>query len=145
MLKTIAAFMLLAICTGAHAAASCTQQTTRGTWVYTCEGQLPAPGPTSTRMLGSCTASATGYWTCAGNVNLGGQVIPQALQGQAHNNADCTGTITYAHTLGGAPAGTLDISYVISGGGLSIDGLPTNSGGVLSCSLRRIGGSPFDW
>ncbi len=49
-------------------------------------------------------------------------------------------TISYTHTLGGAPAGTLDIEYVIADGGRSISGLAVNSGGVLSCSLRRIGG-----
>lgn len=145
MFKSIATLLLFAVCTTSQAGPSCTQQTTRGTWVYTCEGQLPAPGPTPTRMLGSCTASAAGLWTCSGNVNLGGQIVPQGLQGQAQNNPDCTGKITYNHTLGGAPAGTLEIQYVISGGGLAIDGLPTNSGGVLACSLRRIGGSLFDW
>lgn len=94
-------------------------------------------------MLGTCAASKSAYWTCEGNVNVGGQILSQALRGQAYNNADCTGTIAYAHTVGGAPAGTLEIQYVISGGGLRIDGLPTNSGGVLACSLRRIGGA-FD-
>lgn len=145
MSKSIAALLLLAVCASSQAGTSCTQQTTRGTWMYSCEGSLPAPNPTPTRMLGTCAASATGYWTCTGNVNLGGQIIPHALQGQAHNQPDCTGFISYTHTLGGAPAGTLDIQYVISGGGLALDGLPTNSGGVLSCSLHRIGGSIFDW
>ncbi|MCC6195437.1 MAG: hypothetical protein IT518_13315 [Burkholderiales bacterium] len=144
MVKPITALLLLGLCISAYAGPACTQQTTRGTWAYTCEGQLPAPDPTPTRMLGSCTASSTGYWTCNGNVNLGGQIIPHTLQGQAQNQPDCTGTISYEHTLGGAPAGTLDIRYVIAGGGQSIDGLPTNSGGVLSCSLRRIGRGHFD-
>jgi hypothetical protein len=67
-------------------------------------------------------------------------IIAQHLEGQAKNQADCTGTISYTQTLGGAPAGTLDIDYVISEGGLAINGLPVNTGGVLSCSLKRIGG-----
>jgi hypothetical protein len=59
--------------------------------------------------------------------------------GQANNQANCTGDISYVQTLGGAPAGTLEINYVVSRGGDAISGLPTNSNGVLSCSLRRIG------
>lgn len=121
----------------------CHQQTTRGTWAYTCEGTLPTPSPTSTRMLGTCVASKSAYWNCEGNVNLGGQIIPHSLQGQASNNANCTGFISYAHTLGGVPAGTLDITYVIANNGNELSGLPVNSGGVLSCSLKRIGGD-FD-
>ncbi len=124
----------------ALAAAPCTQQTTRGNWAYTCEGTLPTPSPTSTRMLGTCNASKSAYWTCEGNVNLGGQIIPHSLQGQASNDASCTGFISYTHTLGGAPAGTLDITYVITNGGDELSGLPVNSGGVLSCTLKRIGG-----
>jgi hypothetical protein len=125
--------------TTASAAGSCTPQTTRGDWVYTCEGLLPAPALTPTRILGTCTASKTGYFNCSGTVNLGGQIIPQTLMGQANNQANCTGDISYVQTLGGAPAGTLEINYVVSRGGDAISGLPTNSNGVLSCSLRRIG------
>jgi hypothetical protein len=145
MIKSIAGVAFLVLCTSAQAGPSCTQQTTRGNWMYTCEGQLPAPGPTPTRMLGTCTASASGYWTCNGYLNLGGTVLPHTLQGQAHNQPDCTGNITYAQAIGGAPAGTLDIQYVVSQGGLGIDGLPTNPGAVVSCSLKRYGGCAFDW
>ena len=93
-----------------------------------------------TRILGTCNASKSGYWTCTGNVNLGAGNIPQTLQGQANNNSDCTGTISYTQTLGGTPAGTLDIDYVVSEGGTAINGLPSNPGALLSCSLKRIGG-----
>ena len=120
------------------AAPLCSPQTTRGTWVYTCEGELPIPAMTPARLLGTCTSSRDAYWNCSGSVNLGGLVLPQTLQGQADNNPDCTGTITYANTVGGQSAGNLDIQYVISDGGSSINGLPTNSGGVLACSLKRI-------
>ena len=145
MIKPLSLLLILgAGMSQAYADPSCNQQTTRGAWTYTCEGQLPTPSPTATRMLGTCSASRTGYWTCSGNVNLGGQIIPQGLTGQAYINQNCTGTISYNHTLGGQPAGTLDIDYVVSVGGMQIDGLPVNSGGVLSCSLKRIGLTPFD-
>lgn len=124
--------------TGAFASGNCAPQSTQGAWMYTCEGLLPAPALTPTRILGTCSASKSAYWTCTGTVNLGGLIVPQGLTGQAQNLPNCTGTISYAQTLGGAPAGTLDINYVIFGGGDSISGLPTNSNGVLSCTLRRI-------
>jgi hypothetical protein len=121
----------------AIAAPQCTQQTTRGYWGFTCEGELPAGGA-SLRSLGTCTASRTAFWDCTATVNLGGQIVSQELHGQAHNNADCTGNITYEQTLGGQPAGQLQINYVIFDQGDAIKGLPTNSGGVLACSLKRI-------
>src|SRR4051794_20376910 len=102
-----------------------------------CEGELPAGG-VSLRSLGTCTASRTAFWDCTATVNLGGQIVRQELHGQAQNNSDCTGTITYEQSLGGQPAGQLKINYVIFEQGDAIKGLPTNSGGVLACSLKRI-------
>jgi hypothetical protein len=133
----------LILCAGvssAFAAPACNQQTTRGSWVYICEGTIPtAPGESaSARILGTCNASRLGFFNCTGYVNLGDGPIPQTLQGQANNNADCTGTISYTQTLGGAPAGTLDIDYVVSEGGTAINGLPVNPGALLSCTLKRI-------
>jgi hypothetical protein len=131
---------LAAMASSAWATTPCDQKLTRGSWMYTCEGTLPGPaGPTATRMLGTCSASRSAYWTCSGTVNLGGAILPQELVGQATNHPNCTGTISYAHTLGGQSAGVLEINYVIFRSGNAISGLPVNSGGVLSCSLRRIG------
>lgn len=126
----------------ASAAPPCTQQSTWGAWMYTCEGLLPGPPAgalTPTRILGTCSASRSAYWTCEGTVNLGGLIVSQGLVGQANNHANCTGTISYEQTLGGAPAGLLDIRYVVHDGADAISGLPVNPGVVLSCSLRRIG------
>jgi len=41
-------------------------------------------------------------------------------------------------------AGQLKINYVIFDQGDAIKGLPTNSGGVLTCSLKRINRSEGD-
>lgn len=119
-------------------AGTCNAATTTGAWVYTCEGTLPAPTQTNTRILGNCTASRTGYFSCTGTVNLGGQILSQGLNGQATTLQNCTGTISYAQTVGGYPAPNLDITYVVSQVGGVINGLPTNSGGVLACTLKRI-------
>lgn len=118
--------------------AGCSALTTRGTWVYTCEGTLPAPAQTATRILGRCSASRAGYFNCLGTVNLGGQIVSQGLQGQAVTLPNCTGTISYAQSLNNTYVNQLDINFVVSEGGDTIDGLPTNSGGVLSCKLKRI-------
>ncbi len=120
--------------TAAIAAPECKQQTTRGHWMYTCEGDLGAPA----RALGTCAASPTAFWQCSGRVNVGGGIHQQTFVGQAHNNEDCTGTITYTTTFDGQPSGLLDIEYVIYEHGSAIKGLPLNSGGVLACSLNRI-------
>lgn len=124
----------------------CTSRTTRGAWQYTCEGVLPAgfvPGAAlvQARLLGTCAASESGFFSCLGSFNVGGFVVQQrhTLQGQAVTNDDCTGTISYTATVFDQPAGTLDIQYVVFDGGNQISGLPVNSGGVLACSLHRIG------
>lgn len=135
-------FAPVVLCVAASSALAtnplCNQHTTEGSWMYTCEGTLPAPAQTSTRILGSCKSSRSGFFSCHGTVNLGGQIISQGLEGQANTLPNCTGTISYDQMLGGAYAGKLDIQYVIYGDGNSISGLPVNSGGVLSCSLKRI-------
>jgi hypothetical protein len=119
------------------AAPLCTQQTTRGYWGYTCEGELPVGVPV--RILGTCTSSRAAHWECSGTVNDGGVILEQLLVGDAFNNPNCTGQISYTQTLGGTTLPVpLDINYVILDHGDTIQGLPTNSGGVLSCSLKRI-------
>jgi hypothetical protein len=138
ILRSLAMACLGATAVPVSAGAPCAAHTTRGTWMYTCEGTLPAPAQTATRILGSCTASKTGYFNCSGTVNLGGQILSQGLQGQATTLPNCTGTISYSQTVAGFPAPNLDINYVVTEGGGAINGLPTNSGGVLSCSLKRI-------
>ena len=137
-LSSLAAVCFATLTASASPAPSCNAQTTRGAWMYMCEGTLPSPGQTATRILGSCTSSKTGYFSCTGTVNLGGQILSQGLQGQATTLPNCTGTISYIQTVAGYPAPNLDINYVVSEGGNAINGLPTNSGGVLSCTLKRI-------
>ena len=128
----------------AMAGGQCNQQTTRGAWQYTCDGYLvpPPPAPPAlvpSRILGTCTASKTAYWSCSGTVNLGGTILQQGLNGQASNNNDCTGTITYTQTIFGQPAPDLQIQYVISDNGDTIKGLPVSPNQVLSCLLNRTG------
>ena len=136
----IGAALLFGLCaSSSFAAQRCDAETTQGTWVYTCEGTLPTPSQTNTRLLGRCSASRTGYFSCEGSANVGTQILSQTLQGQAQTNANCTGRILYSQTINGAPAAPLDIQYVVSEKGDAISGLPTNSGGVLSCRLARIG------
>ena len=100
----------------ALAGQQCSPHTTRGFWVAACDGYLaPAPGAPlqPTRLLATCTSSRTAFWDCEGTVNVGGQILPQVLHGQANNNPDCTGTITYTQTIFGQPAPDLNIRYVI--------------------------------
>ena len=119
-----------------HAGPSCSQHTTVGSWAFKCEGEVPIG--VATRSLGTCTATRDAFWRCAGQINAGGTILQQEVQGQAHNNSDCTGTIVYDQKINGAPAGQLSINYVILDHGDEIWGLPLNSGGVLACTLRRI-------
>ena len=108
------AFVLVPLCfvaLPALAGQHCSPQTTRGSWAYTCDGYLA------------------------------GQILPQTLHGQANNNENCTGTITYTQTIFGQPAPDLNIRYVILDYGDTIKGLPVDQGQVLSCVLNRMSNS----
>lgn len=96
------------------------------------------------RVLGTCVTSRDAHWVCSGKVNDGGFILDQGLTGDAQNNENCTGTITYTQTLTGFPVSLLTIDYVILDGGDTIKGLPLNSGGVLSCSLNRLSNDGHD-
>jgi hypothetical protein len=129
------------IATPALANNSCNAQTTRGFYGFTCDGYLaPAAGAPlqPARSLGTCNSDRNGNITCEATVNVGGQPLQQALKGQAMNNADCTGTITYQQTIFGQPAPDLHIRYFILNDGDTLHGLPLDSGQVLSCTLKRI-------
>jgi hypothetical protein len=122
----------------AFAGDSCNQQMTAGSWVVRCEGLLPGPGGLAdARVLGTCSVSKDALWNCTASANLGGTIVNQTLQGQAQNNADCTGFISYEQQINGQPAPPLDANYVILEGGDVIWGLPI-SGGITSCTLRRV-------
>jgi hypothetical protein len=143
----LAVLPLFCLALPAIAGPQCTPKTTRGTWEYTCEGFLaPTQGAplAASRLLGTCTASESGYFDCLGSFNIGGFVGQQVqtLRGQANTNEDCTGTISYQQTVFGQMAPNLDIQYVVWDDGDRISGLPVNSGGVLSCSLHRMSKSP---
>jgi hypothetical protein len=134
-LSTIVAISSALLSSAAIAGPACTQRTTTGTWAFKCEGELPVGVPT--RSLGTCATSKEAYWRCAGQVNAGGAILQQEVEGQATNRADCTGHIVYDQKIDGAPAGQLEINYVILDNGDAIWGLPLNSGGVLACVLQR--------
>jgi hypothetical protein len=140
------AFVLVPLCfvaLPAFAGQYCSQQTIRGFWAYTCDGYL-APAPAAplqpARILGTCNISKTAYADCEGTANVGGTLLVQALHGQAYNDQDCTGTITYSQTIYGQPAPDLNIRYVILDNGSTIKGLPIDQGQVLSCVLNRMSG-----
>lgn len=142
MKRTLITFAILStVALPVLAEPSCRAKTTRGFWAATCDGYL-ALGPGAplqpTRILGTCNATATEFWTCEASVNVAGQVFPQALQGQANTEPNCTGTITYTQTISGQPAPDLNIRYVVLDNGDSIKGLPIDPGQVLSCVLNRI-------
>ena len=142
-MSTFVLGLLCLVALPALAAPHCAPQTTQGYWEGTCDGYLTPPPPAPavlvpSRLLATCTASKTAYWECKGTLNLGGTILEQALHGQANNNSDCTGTITYTQTIFGQPAPDLNIRYVIRDNGDTINGLPVDPGQVLSCVLHRI-------
>ena len=135
----VAAVLFVATVSPALAGPACTQKMTAGNWAVRCEGELPTmAGLAPTRSLYICTVTREGQWECSGTANLGGTLVSQTLLGQAQNEPDCTGFIHYEQTFNGQPGPPLEANYVILDDGSAIWGLPTNSGGVLACTLSRI-------
>ena len=122
-LNHVTAIGMALLASTAFAAPACKQHTTTGTWAFKCEGELPVAVPA--RSLGTCVTSKEAYWRCTGQANAGGTILQQELQGQASNHADCTGNIVYDQKINGAPAGQLDINYVIVDNGNAIWGSAT--------------------
>jgi hypothetical protein len=138
--QACAAILCTLIVSPAVAGPAC-DKSSQGTWVVRCEGELPGPGGLAlTRLLGHCNVNRSNYWTCDANANLGGVRVQQTQQGQAQNNADCTGFITFQQTFNGFPGPSLDIDYAILDNGDEIWGLPrpVNPGEVLACTLKRV-------
>jgi len=132
-------FVVLA-CSGLFAQ-SCSTRTTVGRYVVTCDGFL-TPGPNAplvpAKILATATADTNGTFSGPGTISLGGTVIPMSVVGTEQINRDCTGTISYNLTLGGQPGPPLDIAFVVSDGGLTINGLVTDQGAVFGCTLKRM-------
>ena len=126
----------------AIAAPQCTQQTTRGNWGFTCEGELPAGGA-SLRSLGTCTASLS---VTANKKTVSGtrEAIVVVYEGAVDARI---GTFRLqADKLSVFDGRNLIVAdgNVVFDQGDVIKGLPTNSGGVLACSLKRINLSEDD-
>jgi hypothetical protein len=112
-----------------------------GYWEATCDGYLtpPPPAPQGIATPGHLYEQQDGLLELSRyREPRRDEILEQALDGQANNNADCTGTITYTQTIFGQPAPDLNIRYVIWDQGDRISGLPVDAGSVLSCSLHRI-------
>lgn len=127
--------------------AACSAETTRGFYAFICEGHATAlpPAPPSLvpiRYFGTCTGDRAAFIRCEGTFNVGGQIVPVDVTGQASTNPDCTGTITYDQFIGTQPIGQLMIRYVALDGGDTLWGVPTGNvpptPQVMSCHLRRI-------
>jgi len=122
-------------------AQSCSTRSTVGRYVVTCDGFLtPAQNAplVPAKILATATADNNGTFSGPGTISLGGTVIPMSVVGTEHINQDCTGTISYNLTLGGQPGPPLDITFVVSDAGYTINGLVTDQGAVFSCTLKRM-------
>ena len=120
---------------------SCSTRTTVGRYVVTCDGFL-TPGQNAllvpAKILATATADKNGTFSGPGTISLGGTVLPMSVVGTEKLNQDCTGTISYNLTLAGQPGPPLDITFVVSDGGLTISGLVTDQGAVFGCTLKRM-------
>ena len=133
---------LLSLAAGPALADSiCSTHTIRGNYGVTCTGNL-MPGPnaplTPVRILGTCTSTLEGVFTCEGTMSLAGTIMSQTMTGKAVVDENCTGTIKYTQTLDGNPAPDMNIRFLIFENGQLIKGLPVDKGTNLACTLKRM-------
>jgi hypothetical protein len=125
----------------ASAASSCTAKTTEGYRGFVCEGYASlAPGAPQlpVRILGTCTATESAFFSCNGIANLSGTVLPIQLQGPGTIEPDCTGHITYQQTIAGQPAPPVTVALVVFDHGNVVKSMSLGSTGVLACESERI-------
>ena len=123
------------------AASSCTSKTTEGYRGFVCEGYaslVPGAPQLPVRILGTCTATESGFFSCDGTANLSGTVLPIQLQGPGMIEPDCTGQITYRQTIAGQPAPDVTVALVVFDDGDVVKSMSLGSTGVLACSSERI-------
>ena len=78
---------------------------------------------------------------CKGTANVGGTILLQGLYGQANNDQNCTGSITYTQTIIGHRGPRSESPVCDTGNGDMIKGLPVDPDQVLSCLLNRTSNS----
>jgi hypothetical protein len=135
------AISLFVLCAGASAESVCSTHTIRGSWGVTCEGNLsPAENaPLSPiRILGTCTSTIDGVFTCEATVSLGGMILTQTMTGKANVDENCTGTVKYTQKLNGGPAPDMNIRFLIFDNGKTIKGQPVDRGSNLACTLTKM-------
>jgi hypothetical protein len=118
----------------------CSNRTNTGKYVTVCDGFLtPAPGAPSVpaKLLGVAIVDRYGNITGDGTVSIGGMIVQQTVQGTETVNPDCTGSITYQTWINGQPGPPLSFTFILSQNGDLTNGLSTDSGSVLSCTLTR--------
>jgi hypothetical protein len=145
MKNHIAALALAALFVALSAAQAkaqdkCSNRTTTGKYVVVCNGFLtPAPNAplVPAKELALAVGDRSGTFTATGTISVGGTILKATVKGTQQLNPDCTGTITYQQTIDGQPGPPLDITFIVSQNGDTVDGLVTDPGAVFACKLTR--------
>ena len=133
--------LLLISATLASAQASCSNKSAKGTYGYSCSGVAPNPANglkvEPFAAYGVVTADGKGQWNGYGKVSFNGAVLPWThdTHEPAIVNPDCTGSVTYAVTVGGNPVPDAHFEFVIVDDGREIKGFPIDTGYAVSCQL----------
>ncbi len=119
--------------------------TTHGTYGFICSGFI-SPAANAPQVpfsaLGTASANLQGVFTGSAKASIGGAIVTWTVVGTQNLKSDCTGTITYAQTLGGQPAGVININYQVLDNGKEIRGMPVDTGTNIICNLRLMTRSP---
>jgi len=83
-------------------------------------------------------ADKEGTFSGTGDVNIGGTIVKQVVNGTEKLNPDCTGSITYHTTVNGNPGPDIHFDFIVGDQGRKIYGMATDPGTVLSCTLTKM-------
>lgn len=150
---TLVALPLVAIADGGNDVQHACSVKTRGPYGFQCQGTADAGGGLApATLVGTVTASDTGFFDGGGTFTTPGQSTKVHAKGQAEfRDSTCFGHIRYQQFVvlpdgsDGPQLPTLDIDFAVVEGGLEVLGTPNSLGGVpgnvfMSCRLVKAFG-----
>jgi len=142
----LSVFLILMLSTASLGQApnpACNMRSAMGAYGYSCSGVAPNPfnnfavEPFSA--YGYVFGDGRGQWHGYGKVSFNGNVAPWTHNTRLNEPAvvkpDCTGSVTYAVTVGSQTVPDAHFEYVIVDNGREVKGFPIDPGYAVSCQL----------
>ncbi len=145
MVLILSTLMLVGAAFAESQGPACNLRSAIGSYGYSCTGVAPNPfnnfAVEPFAAYGYVASDGRGQWNGYGKVSFNGTVAAWTHNTRPNTpatvNPDCTGSVTYAVTVGGYPVPDAHFEYVIVDNGREVKGFPVDQGYAVSCQLIR--------